>query len=237
VNKEIFTGGRTGDFMDIEQNISNIRASLPEGVKLVAVSKFHPVESIKKAYEAGQRIFGESRVQELTAKQPVLPEDIEWHFIGTLQTNKVRHIAPFISMIQSVDTLKLLQEINRQAAKCNRTAIRVLIEVHIAEEAGKHGFSVDETNALFTGDALRQFPCIRVCGLMGMATFTDSTDRVRREFGLLRHLFEAIKSVPFPGRDFFTELSMGMSDDYQPAVEEGSTMVRIGTGIFGTRPY
>lgn len=220
--------------MTIKKNISAIRASLPEGVKLVAVSKFHPVETIKEAYEAGIRIFGESRVQELVTKQPVLPEDIEWHFIGTLQTNKVKNIAPFISMIHSVDTLKLVQEIDRQAARCSR-AIRVLIEVHIAEEANKHGFSVDECKTLFTGDVLQQFPNIQVCGLMGMATFTDNTDRVRREFGLLRSLFEDIKSMPFTGRDFFTELSMGMSDDYKIAIEEGSTMVRIGTGIFGTR--
>ncbi len=220
--------------MTIQKNISAICASLPEGVKLVAVSKFHPVETIIEAYEAGIRIFGESRVQELVTKQPVLPEDIEWHFIGTLQTNKVKNIAPFISMIHSVDTLKLLQEIDRQAARCSR-AIRVLIEVHIAEETSKHGFSVDECKALFTGDVLQQFPNIQVCGLMGMATFTDNTDRVRREFGLLRSLFEDIKSMPFTGRDFFTELSMGMSDDYKIAIEAGSTMVRIGTGIFGTR--
>ncbi|MDR1221720.1 MAG: YggS family pyridoxal phosphate-dependent enzyme [Tannerella sp.] len=222
--------------MNIEKNMLEICFSLPEDVKLVAVSKFHPVETIKEAYAAGQRLFGESRVQELTAKQPVLPEDIEWHFIGTLQTNKVKYIAPFISMIQSVDTFKLLQEINRQAAKCNRV-LRVLIEVHIAEEDSKRGFSADECKALFTGSVLQQFPHIQVCGLMGMATFTDNTRQVRREFGRLRNLFEEIKSMPFAGRDSFSELSMGMSDDYKTAIEEGSTMVRIGTGIFGTRQY
>jgi len=220
----------------ITKNISEIRSSLPEGVKLVAVSKFHPAETIQEAYEAGLRIFGESRVQELTAKQPVLPEDIEWHFIGTLQTNKVKYIAPFISMIQSVDTLRLAEEINRQAAKCNRV-IRILIEVHIAEETSKHGFSVDECKALFTGDVLQPLSNIQVCGLMGMATFTDHTDQVRHEFGRLRNLFEEIKSIPFTGNKLFTELSMGMSDDYKIAIEAGSTMVRIGTGIFGTRQY
>jgi pyridoxal phosphate enzyme (YggS family) len=222
--------------MDIKRNIQAIYSSLPEGVKLVAVSKFHPVETIKEVYEAGQRIFGESRVQELIAKHPVLPEDIEWHFIGALQTNKVKYIAPFISMIQSVDTFRLLQEVNRQAEKYDRV-IRVLIEVHIAEEDSKHGFSIDECKSLFTETALKQFPGIRVCGLMGMATFTDDMDQVRREFGILRNLFKEIKSLPDTNREIFTELSMGMSDDYKVAIEEGSTMVRIGTGIFGTREY
>ena len=222
--------------MDIKRNISAICSWLPKSVKLIAVSKFHPVETIKEAYEAGQRIFGESRVQELITKQLALPDDIEWHFIGTLQTNKVKYIIPFISMIQSVDTLKLLQEINRQAEKCNRV-IRILLEVHIARENSKHGFSVDECKTLFTGKILQQYPNIQVCGLMGMATFTDNTDQIRHEFGILRTLFEDIKSFPVTDKATFTELSMGMSDDYKAAIEEGSTMVRIGTGIFGTRQY
>jgi pyridoxal phosphate enzyme (YggS family) len=223
--------------MDIKKNLQALYASLPKSVTLVAVSKYHPVETIRRAYDAGQRTFGESRVQELTAKQPLLPDDVEWHFIGTLQTNKVKHIAPFIAMIQSVDTLRLLQEIDRQAGKCNRI-IRTLIEVHIAEEETKHGFSPDECRALFTGDLLRrQYRNIQVCGLMGMATFTPDTDRVRREFARLRHLFETIKTMPDTDRALFTELSMGMSDDHAIALEEGSTMVRIGTGIFGTREY
>lgn len=222
--------------MDIKSNLSNIRSSLPNGVKLVAVSKFHPAESIQEAYNAGQKLFGESRVQELTAKQPLLPEDIEWHFIGTLQTNKVKYIAPFISLIQSVDTLKLLQEIDRQAAKCNRT-IRILIEVHIAEEASKHGFSPDECKALFTNDTLMPFKNIAVCGLMGMATFTDNAEQVRREFDTLKTLFCDIKSMQGINPSVFTELSMGMSDDYKIAIEEGSTIVRIGTAIFGEREY
>ncbi len=222
--------------MGIKNNLSEIHSSLPEGVKLIAVSKFHPVETIKEAYDAGQRIFGESRVQELTAKQPVLPGDIEWFFIGTLQTNKVKYVAPFISMIQSVDTLKLIQEINRQAEICNRK-IRVLIEVHIAEEESKHGFSPDECRTLFTDGTLAQFGNIQVCGLMGMATFTDNTEQVRREFGMLRSLFNEIKSMPETDGSTFTELSMGMSDDYKIAIEKGSTMVRIGTAIFGVREY
>jgi pyridoxal phosphate enzyme (YggS family) len=222
--------------MDIKENISKIKSTLPENVKLIAVSKFHPAETVKEAYDAGQRIFGENRVQELTAKQAVLPEDVEWHFIGTLQNNKVRHIAPFISMIQSVDSLKLMQEINRQAEKCGRT-IRILIEVHIAGEDSKHGFSASECRALFADDVLPQFACIQVCGLMGMATFTDDTEQVRREFGTLRNIFEEIKSMPATDKSVFTELSMGMSDDYRIAIEEGSTMVRIGTSIFGIRQY
>ncbi|MDR1525683.1 MAG: YggS family pyridoxal phosphate-dependent enzyme [Tannerella sp.] len=222
--------------MDIKENLSKIKSTLPEGVRLIAVSKFHPAETVKEAYDAGQRIFAESRVQELAAKQPALPGDIEWHFIGTLQTNKVRHIAPFISMIQSVDSIKLLREINRQAENCGRT-IRLLIEVHIAGEDTKHGFSTGECRALFAGDVFKQFACIQVCGLMGMATFTGDTEQIRREFGTLRTLFNEIKSMPFTGHPLFTELSMGMSDDYRTAIGEGSTMVRIGTGIFGVRQY
>jgi len=222
--------------MDIKSNISDIYSSLPDGVKLIAVSKFHPVETIKKAYDAGLKIFGENRVQELIAKQPSLPEDVEWHFIGTLQTNKVKYIAPFISMIQSVDSLKLMQEIDHQAGKCNRK-IRVLIEVHIAEEESKHGFSHDECKALFNDKTIGQFHNLQICGLMGMATFTDNEEQVRREFEKLHNLFEDIKSISSTDNYIFTELSMGMSDDYKTAIEEGSTMVRIGTAIFGTREY
>jgi len=221
--------------MFIRNNFLEIKSHLPEDVKLIAVSKFHPVEVIREAYDAGQRIFGENRVQELTAKQPFLPHDIEWHFIGTLQTNKVKFIAPFISMIQSVDTLKLMQEINRQAENCNRL-IRVLIEVHIAEEESKHGFSPDECKALFADGIPEQLKNLQICGLMGMATFTDDKRQVRREFESLHTLFKEIKSLPSTtGNDLFMELSMGMSDDYLIAIEEGSTMVRIGSALFGAR--
>ena len=222
--------------MDIKKNISDICSSLPAGVKLVAVSKFHSAETIQKAYDAGQRIFGESRVQELTAKQPTLPEDIEWHFIGTLQTNKVKYIAPFISMIQSVDSTKLMQEIDRQAGKCNKK-IRILIEVHIAEEESKHGFSPDECLLLFKDNIQYQYPNIQVCGLMGMATFTDNTEQVAREFAKLQSLFNKIKSISTTDKQIFSELSMGMSDDYKIAIEKGSTIIRVGTAIFGTREY
>jgi pyridoxal phosphate enzyme (YggS family) len=221
--------------MAIKDQLSAITSTLPDGVKLIAVSKFHPAESVQAAYDAGLRCFGESRVQELTAKQPRLPDDVEWHFIGSLQTNKVRLIAPFVAMIQSVDSLKLLREIDRQAEKCDRT-IRVLIEVHIAGEDTKHGFSFAACRDLFCGDTLRQFAHIQVCGLMGMATFTDDAQQVRREFAALRRLFDEIRrTAPEGCRSVFRELSMGMSDDYRIAVEEGSSMIRIGTGIFGER--
>lgn len=217
--------------MSIREKIQKIKSFLPEGVKLIAVSKHRSVEIVLEAYNAGQRIFGENRVKELMSKQPSLPADIEWHFIGTLQTNKVKYIAPFISMIQSVDTLRLIQEINRQAEKQARK-IRVLIEVHIAEEAEKHGFTVEECRQLFKSKALSQLSYIQVCGLMGMATFTDDTEQIGREFGLLHSLFDEIKALPDTDRSLFTELSMGMSDDYLIALEKGSTMVRIGTALF-----
>jgi len=219
---------------EVRKNLLKVQASLPCGVKLVVVSKFQPEAKIKEAYEAGQRIFGENRVQELIAKQPLLPDDIEWHLIGSLQTNKVKYIAPFISMIQSVDTLKLMQEINRQAEKNNRI-IRILLEVHIAEEESKHGFSPDECYAIFSEGLPAFYPNIQICGLMGMATFTDNSEQVRREFHTLRMLFDDISKMPSIDPSLFTELSMGMSDDYPIAIEEGSTMVRIGSAIFGER--
>lgn len=220
--------------MEVSRRIAEIRATLREGVKLVAVSKFHTVEALLEAYNAGQRIFGESRVPELAAKQSALPDDIEWHFIGPLQANKVKYIAPFISMIQSVDTLRLMSEIDRQAAKCGRK-ISVLIEVHIAEEESKHGFSTGECRKLFEEGAFKRFENIRICGLMGMATFTDNTAQIRREFAGLRDLFDEIRSMLAIDKNCFSELSMGMSDDYETAIEAGSTMVRLGTVIFGKR--
>lgn len=218
----------------IAEHIQMLRASLPEGVTLVAVSKFHPAEALMEAYEAGQRIFGESRAQELVAKQKELPADIEWHFIGTLQTNKVKDIAPFIHTIHSIDSLKLLQEVNKQAEKHDRI-IRVLLEIHVAEEETKHGMTPDECRALLDAD-LSALTHIRIGGLMGMATFTDDMERVRSEFRQLAALFRELKKK-YPELADFKELSMGMSHDYQIAVEEGSTMVRIGTDIFGERQY
>jgi pyridoxal phosphate enzyme (YggS family) len=221
--------------MSIAQNIARIRSMLPDGVTLVAVSKFHPPEIIREAYDAGQRIFGENRVQELVAKRPLLPPDVEWHFVGTLQANKVKHIAPFICMIHSIDSAALLKEVDRQAAKWHRT-IRVLLEIHIAEETSKHGFTMDECRALLREGMASACPNVCIAGLMGMATFTDDMEQAGREFKRLRAYFDEIKN-DCPPSDFFTELSMGMSGDCLPAVANGSTMVRIGSAIFGERSY
>jgi PLP dependent protein len=220
----------------ISQNIKRLKDELPEGVTLVAVSKFHPVEALQEAYDAGQRVFGESRAQELTGKVKVMPKDIEWHFIGPLQTNKVKEIAPFISMIQSVDSVKLLREVEKQAARQERT-IRVLLEIHIAREEAKHGFSADECRALLMDKSLDAMTHVQICGLMGMATNTDDMKRVDEEFQGLHDLFEELKNIRFKDHDSFGILSMGMSHDYHEAVKVGTTMVRVGTSIFGEREY
>lgn len=222
--------------MSIARNITSLKESLPADVTLVAVSKFHPVEALKEAYDAGQRVFGESRAQELTAKQKVLPGDIEWHFIGPLQTNKVKDIAPFIHTIQSIDTLKLLREVNKQAARNNRV-IRVLLEIHVAREEAKHGFSPDECKQILQSGELDGLSNIAVCGIMGMATNTDDGELIRAEFHSLHALFRELKSTCFNEDENFSVLSMGMSQDYPVAIREGSTMIRVGTGIFGEREY
>ncbi|MDR2968652.1 MAG: YggS family pyridoxal phosphate-dependent enzyme [Tannerellaceae bacterium] len=222
--------------MGIRENISRLKASLPKGVALVAVSKFHPSAAIMEAYEAGQRIFGESRVQELKAKQQQLPADVEWHFIGTLQRNKVKDIAPYIHTIHSVDSLKLLQEIEKQAA-AHRRVINVLLEIHIAREDTKQGLTPAGCRELLADIRPEDYPHIQFSGLMCMATDTDDTALIRREFQALRRLFDELKSTFFPNNASFKELSMGMSHDWLIAVEEGSTMIRIGTGIFGVREY
>ena len=219
--------------MNIAQHIIKLKNALPPYVTLVAVSKFQPVEVIREAYDAGQRVFGENRVQELIAKYPLLPSDILWHFIGTLQTNKVKYIAPFIHTIQSIDSLNVLKETEKQAAKFNRL-IRVLLEVHIAEETTKHGFEPDECLRLFRENRLDAYPHVIVAGLMGMATFTDDTGQIKREFQTLKALFDEIKRSG-KASDSFTELSMGMSDDYAAAIQNGSTMIRVGRMIFGDR--
>lgn len=220
----------------IAANIIQLKSTLPQGVSLVAVSKFHPVAALQEAYDAGQRIFGESRAQELVAKQKVLPADIEWHFIGPLQSNKVKDIVPFISMIESIDSLKLLQEVNKQAAKHDRI-VRVLLEIHIAQEEAKHGFSFDECRALLRDWTPDTFPHVRICGLMGMATNTDDTTQIEKEFHALHAFFEELKTSFLQTDEQFQELSMGMSHDYPIAIREGSTMIRVGTHIFGEREY
>lgn len=220
----------------ITENLKRVRAAIPEHVTLVAVSKTHPPEAIQSAYDAGQRIFGENKVQELVGKYEVLPRDIEWHLIGHLQTNKVKYIADFVSFIHAVDSEKLLAEIDKRAAKLGRV-IDVLLQVHIAEEDSKFGFSDDELAEFVSGTGIAGYRHVRIRGLMGMATFTDDRDQVRREFKHLKRLFDQMKTTSFAGSDRFDTLSMGMSGDFDIAVEEGSTMVRIGSTIFGARTY
>ena len=222
--------------MSIAFNLVQLKAQLPEDVELVAVSKFYPAKAIMEAYNVGQRIFGESRAQELKAKQEELPKDIEWHFIGPLQSNKVKDIAPFVHTIQSIDSLKLLKEVNRQASKQNRI-IRVLLEVRIAKEESKHGFTPDELISLLDETDIVQLGHIRICGLMGMATFTDNEEQIREEFRTLGDLFKEVNHSFFHDSEDFTQLSMGMTDDYKLALKEGSTMVRVGSYIFGHREY
>lgn len=222
--------------MSVVQNIASIREHIPAYVKLVCVSKFHPDSTIIEAYNAGERIFGESRVQELVEKQERLPKDIHWHFIGHLQTNKVKYIVPFVELIHGVDSLKLLSEINKQAEKINRV-VNCLLQVHIATEETKFGFSAAEVLDLYQNKTLSNLSFIRVCGLMGMATFTDNHQQVRKEFISLKSLYDTVKRDYTAQNDHFSEISMGMSDDFQIAIEEGSTMVRIGSSIFGQRVY
>ncbi|MCD8210595.1 MAG: YggS family pyridoxal phosphate-dependent enzyme [Prevotella sp.] len=220
----------------IEKNLNKILLSLKKGVRLVAVSKFHTEEEILEAYQAGQRIFGESHERELSRKQATLPKDINWHFIGHLQTNKVKYIAPYISLIHSVDSLKLLKEIDKQAKK-NSRVINVLIELHIADEATKYGMRLDECREFFSLGEWRELSSVKIIGLMMMASNTDNEDKIRKEFIEAQDFFDEIKKNYFPEDEDFKERSWGMSDDYLIAQEKGSTMVRIGTSIFGERQY
>ena len=222
--------------MNITCQLQHIWDELPANVRLVAVSKLHPAEALLEAYHAGQRIFGESKVQELTAKYEVLPKDIEWHFIGHLQTNKIKYIAPFVSMIHSIDSVNLLQEVDKYAGKAGRK-INVLLQIHIAKEETKYGFSENECYELLSSGAHKTLNNIHICGLMGMATFTDDVNIVRPEFKGLFSFFHQLKQNFFSSGDNFSELSMGMSEDYHIAIEEGSTLVRIGSKIFGERQY
>jgi len=220
--------------MNIKNNILTMRQNLPANCTLVAVSKTKPVDVIREAYEAGQRVFGENKAQELAAKVVALPKDIQWHMIGHLQTNKVKYIAPFVHLIHSVDSVKLLMEIDKQGKKAGRR-IDCLLQVHIAEEETKFGFSEDEILNFLKEDTLHTLTHINIIGLMGMATFTDSTDQVRKEFKSLKRFFEQLKTNILPENVTMKEISMGMSNDYIIAIEEGSTMVRIGSALFGER--
>lgn len=220
--------------MSVKENLNNIIHTLPKNTRLVAVSKFHDSETILEAYKAGQRIFGESRVQELAEKQKELPGDIEWHFIGHLQTNKVKAIVPFVSLIHSVDSIRLLQEIDKEAKKINKI-VSILLQIHIAEEETKFGLSFEECRNFFKSGEWIDFKNIKIKGLMGMATLTEDKTQIKNEFHSLGLLFKEIKESHYPSDSSFCELSMGMSDDYQLAIAEGSTLIRIGTAIFGSR--
>lgn len=222
--------------VDVAANLRAVRSSLPEDVKLVAVSKFHPAEYIEAAYAAGQRVFGESHEQELAKKQEALPKDIEWHFIGHLQTNKVKYIAPYISMIDAVDSMKLLKEINKQAAKHDRV-INVLLELHIAEEATKYGFTLDACREMLEAGEWRELRNVKLCGLMMMASNVDDEAQIKSEFDTAAAFFDEVKARYFADDDSFCERSWGMSGDYGIAVKCRSTMVRVGTAIFGERVY
>ena len=221
---------------DVANNLHEVLGNLPDGVKLVAISKFHPNEYLEVAYREGQRIFGESQVQELSRKVETLPKDIEWHFIGHLQTNKVKYIAPYISMVEAVDSLKLLKEINKQAAKYNRV-INVLLELHIAEEETKYGFTLDACRKLLEGGEWKELKNVHISGLMMMASNVDDRNQIKKEMTLAADLFDELKAKYFADDPEFKERSWGMSHDYDIAVECRSTMVRVGTTIFGPRIY
>ncbi|WP_205504391.1 YggS family pyridoxal phosphate-dependent enzyme [Rufibacter psychrotolerans] len=221
----------------IQENIHDFQQKLAgTNCRLIAVSKTHPVELIREAYEGGQRAFGENKAQEMMLKQPQLPADVEWHMIGHLQTNKVKYIAPFVHLIQSVDSLRLLLEIEKQGQKHNRV-IDCLLQFYIAEEETKFGLDLEEAQEILRSEAFRNLKHVRICGVMGVATNTDDEQHLQREFSRLRGYFEALKAEFFPEAPYYKEISMGMSSDYQLAIAEGSTMIRVGSAIFGNRNY
>ena len=222
--------------MSIAENIDQIKSKLPASVQLVAVSKTKPAEFIREAYNQGQRAFGENKVQEMVGKYEELPKDIRWHFIGHLQTNKVKYIAPFVHLIHGVDSFKLLKSIDAEAKKVDRV-IPCLLQFHIAEEDTKFGFSTDEALEMLNYEEFKSLKHVNILGVMGMATFTNDDNQVRKEFAFLKTILAKLKSEYFAEAPDFKEISMGMSGDYQIAVEEGSTMVRIGSTIFGERQY
>ena len=224
------------NMMNISQNIDQVLKSIPENVKLIAVSKTKPNEAIIEAYEGGYKIFGENKPQELKGKFETLAKDIEWHFIGHLQTNKVKYIAEFVHLIHAVDSIKLLKEINKQALKHNRV-INCLLQFHIAEEESKFGYNLSEAKVMLESEEFKNLGNINIVGVMGMATFTEDKNQVRSEFKQLKANFEILKGEYFIDKTSFKEVSMGMSGDYQLAIEEGSTMVRVGSSIFGARQY
>jgi pyridoxal phosphate enzyme (YggS family) len=220
----------------IQENLNIVRATVPSNVTLIAVSKTKPVADLQEAYDAGQRIFGENKALEMRDKYQELPKDIQWHFIGHLQTNKIKYIAPFVTLIHAIDSLSLLEAVNKEATKNNRV-IDCLLQFHIAQEETKFGLDMEEAKSLLESESFKNLKNINICGVMGMATFTDDVVQVRNEFKNLRNIFEALKENYFKANDSFKEISMGMSDDYPIAIEEGATMVRVGSKIFGARNY
>ena len=222
--------------MNIADNLQQVLNELPEGVRLVAVSKFHPNEAIEEAYRSGQRVFGESKVQEMTAKYESLPKDIEWHFIGHLQTNKIKYIVPYVALIHGIDSYKLLVEVNKQAEKAGKV-VNCLLQLHIAEEETKFGFSFEECRDMLAEGEWKTLSNIQLCGLMGMATNTDDNEQIEKEFCSLSSFFKEVKDSWFADAEAFRELSMGMSHDYHQAIAAGSTLIRVGSKIFGDRTY
>lgn len=220
----------------IQENLNIVRATVPSNVTLIAVSKTKPVSDLQEAYDAGQRIFGENKALEMRDKHQVLPEDIKWHFIGHLQTNKIKYIAPFVTLIHAIDSLSLLEAVNKEAVKNNRV-IDCLLQFHIAQEDTKFGLDIEEAKALLESDSFKDLKNVNIVGVMGMATFTDDAAQVRNEFKNLKNIFDTLKENYFADKDSFKEISMGMSDDYPIAIEEGATMVRVGSKIFGARNY
>ena len=220
----------------VKENLEIVRNTIPEGVLLVAVSKTKPVEDIREAYDAGQRVFGENHALEMRDKHEVLPNDIDWHFIGHLQTNKIKYIIQYVRLIHSIDTFNLLQAVNKEAAKHERV-VDCLLQFHIAEEETKFGLNMEEAEEILNSDAFKAMKNVRICGVMGMATNTDDMTQVRKEFKHLIEIFNTLKTKYFTDSERFKEISMGMSHDYPIAIEEGSTMVRVGSKIFGERNY
>ena len=220
----------------VKENLKTVRKTIPSGVLLVAVSKTKPVEDLQEAYDAGQRVFGENHALEMRDKHEVLPKDIDWHFIGHLQTNKIKYIVSYVKLIHSIDTFNLLQAVNKEAVKHNRV-VDCLLQFHIAEEETKFGLDMAEAEEILNSDIFKAMKNIQICGVMGMATNTDDMTQVRKEFHHLKEIFTTLKSKYFADCEWFKEISMGMSHDYPIAIEEGSTMVRVGSKIFGERNY
>ena len=220
--------------MSVAEQITRLQKELPEGVNLLAISKYQPIEAIQEAYDAGQRMFGENHIQEMAAKAAALPKDIQWHFTGHVQTNKIKYMAPFVSLVHAVDSFRLLREIDKHAAKHERR-IDCLLQIHIAQEDTKYGLSVDECRQLLTNEPWRELEHVRITGLMAMGSNTDDMEQVRNEFKKIKILFDELKEKFFPDEPSFCQISEGMSDDYPIAIEEGSNIVRIGSMIFGER--